>query len=143
MFCEQLELEPYNSAVVMRCSHGGLCNSRGSLDNCKYRELRSDLRRLIVKQFQGATAEWLDKVTENLLHDLESADVRRTKLEENMIPTRPDVEISWITGRNFTRENDIKRMGVNLNGEEDTDGNGRGDGTDGDDGRGGSSGNSI
>lgn len=143
MFCEQLELDPYNSAVVMRCRHGGLCNSKGSLDDCKYKQLRSDLRRLIVKQFQGATAEWLDKVTENLLHDLESAEyVRRTKLEE-MIPATPDAEIAWIVGRvSSGRDSDVKRMGVN-NGTKISDGNGRGDGTDGDDGRGGNIGSTF
>lgn len=51
-----------------------------------------------------------------------------------MIPAKHSAELAWITGKTSGyRESDVKQIGVN-NEEETSDFNGRGDGTDGDDG---------
>ncbi len=69
---------------------------------------------------------------------MEHADSAQGGQMEGMIPALPRDELSWILGKagSSSREGDVKKMGVNQHGQESNDYNGRGDNTDGDDGRG-------
>jgi hypothetical protein len=105
--------------------------------------LSDDLTDLVIRHFgdnpeSREAARDLVSYLEMALVPMEKVEERpiTTSMDHSMIPVEPGAEIAWITGKLTSRISDVKRLG-NLDDQErddQPDNNGRGDGTDGDDG---------
>lgn len=95
-----------------------------------------DRVRTLIQNTFGECPEGLAERVISLV--TESANVaRESELETDMLPGGMDKELAWLTGKFFSRENDVRHTEANLGQEGQVngrDGNGRGDNTDGDDG---------